>query len=336
MKLVTFENGQRAHRAGALMDDGTRIVDLASACAAKGWDADADRAFRSVQTMIEGGEQTLAQAYDLLRAPAAGTTLPVAGTVLHAPLQPPPQMRDCLCFEGHLVQAFRNLRTMRAQQSPDPAAKMAEMERDGVLAVPKTFYEQPIYYKANRFAVTGTNHDVVWPSYSEFMDFELEFGIYIGKKATNVRADAARPYIYGYTIFNDMTARDAQMAEMGGQLGPAKGKDFDTSNPMGPCLVTADEMPDPYGLTMTARVNGEEWSRGNSGTMFWNFEAVIAHISRDETLHPGEFLGSGTVESGCGVELMRFLKPNDVVELEVEGIGILRNRLVRPGVARTE
>jgi len=178
MKLVTFEDGQRAHRAGALVDDGTRIVDLALACLARGWEVDADRSFRSVQAMIEGGEQPLAQAYDLVRAPAAGTTVPVTGTVLHAPLQPPPQMRDCLCFEGHLIQAFQNLRTMRAQQSSDPAAKMAEMQRDGVLAVPKTFYEQPIYYKANRFAVMGTGHDVVWPSYSEFMDFELEFGIY--------------------------------------------------------------------------------------------------------------------------------------------------------------
>jgi 2-keto-4-pentenoate hydratase/2-oxohepta-3-ene-1,7-dioic acid hydratase in catechol pathway len=123
---------------------------------------------------------------------------------------------------------------------------------------------------------------------------------------------------------------------MGGMLGPAKGKDFDTANVMGPCLVTADELGDPYDLTMIARVNGEEWGRGNTRDMRWQFEDVIAHISRSETLHPGEFLGSGTVGNGCGLEQLRYLKPDDVVELEVEGIGVLRSRIVRPVVQEVE
>ncbi len=331
MKLVTFQRGDAASRAGALVDDGTVIVDLAAASERRGWTA---TPYASVLAMIEGGDAALGQAYDLLARGDAATRVPVADVVLHAPLQPPVQMRDCLCFEGHLIQAFRNLRQMRAQQSDDPAAALAEMERDGVLSVPKTFYQQPIYYKANRFAVVGTGHDVIWPGYSEMMDFELEFGIYLGRRAVDVGVEDARPYIYGYTIFNDVTARDAQWAEMGGQLGPAKGKDFDTSNPMGPCLVTADELTDPYNLTMIARINGEEWTRASSSAMYWNFEQLIAHISRSETLYPGEFLGSGTVQGGCGIEHMRFLAPGDVVELEVEGIGVLRNRLVRPGHAR--
>ena len=113
-------------------------------------------------------------------------------------------------------------------------------------------------------------------------------------------------------------------------LGPAKGKDFDTANVMGPCLVTADELPDPYNLTMIARVNGEEWGRGNSNSMHWQFEDLIAHLSRSETIHPGEFLGSGTVGNGCGLEIGRFLKPGDVVELEVEQIGILRTLVTKP------
>ena len=327
MKLVTFQHGGSASRAGALVDDGAAILDLAGACERRGWDASP---YASVLAMIEHGDRALEQAYELTARPAPATRVPLADAVLHAPLQPPVQMRDCLCFEGHLVQAFRNLRQMRAQQSDDPEAALAAMERDGVLAVPKTFYEQPIYYKANRFAVIGTGHDVIWPSYSETMDFELEFGVYLGRRTLDVGAADARPYIYGYTIFNDMTARDAQWAEMGGQLGPAKGKDFDTSNPMGPCLVTADELRDPYGLTMIARINGEEWTRASSGTMYWKFEQLIEHISRSETLYPGEFLGSGTVQGGCGIEHMRFLQPGDLVELEVEGIGVLRNRLVRP------
>ena len=117
---------------------------------------------------------------------------------------------------------------------------------------------------------------------------------------------------------------------MEGQLGPAKGKDFDTGNAMGPCLVTADEVRDPYSLAMKARVNDEEWSNGNSETMHWSFEEIIEFVSRDETLHTGEFLGSGTVGGGCGLEFDRWLKPGDVVELEIEKLGILRIRSSRP------
>jgi len=118
------------------------------------------------------------------------------------------------------------------------------------------------------------------------------------------------------------------MREMAAGLGPAKGKDFDGANALGPWLVTADEIADPYNLTMVARVNGEEWSRGNSGEMHHRFEDIIAHVSRDETLHPGEFLGSGTVGGGCGLELGRMLAHGDVVELAIDGLGVLQNRVV--------
>jgi len=117
---------------------------------------------------------------------------------------------------------------------------------------------------------------------------------------------------------------------MPGFLGPAKSKDFDTGNVMGPCLVTADEIEDPYNLKMTARVNGEEWGSGNTKDMFWKFEDVIAHISQGETLYPGEVLGSGTVGNGCGLEQMRYLQPGDHVELEIEKIGILASHIVKP------
>lgn len=330
MKLVTYRRGDSGLRAGALIEDGATIVDLSAASEHADARGVADPRFGSVLAMIEGADAALERAYELVAAAPAGARVPRADAVLDAPVQPPVQMRDCLCFEGHLVQAFKNARTLRARQFPDPEAKLAEMEREGILAVPKTFYEQPIYYKANRLAVIGTDHDVRWPSYSKVLDFELEFGFFIGRRATDVAKEEARSYIYGYTIFNDVTARDAQTAEMGGQLGPAKGKDFDTANPMGPCLVTADELTDPYNLSMIARVNGEEWTRARSNTMYWSFEDLIAHISRSETLYPGEFIGSGTVEGGCGLELMRFLSPGDVVELEVEGIGVLRNRIVQP------
>ncbi|MAM63200.1 fumarylacetoacetate hydrolase family protein [Maritimibacter sp. UBA3975] len=319
MKLVTYDTGDGIGRPGALVGDGSRIADLA---------ANSSGAVESVLWIAEGGESALAQAQD---AAKGSTQVSLDDVRLMAPIEPPPQMRDCLCFETHLIQAFKQARKLRASQMPDPEAAEREMEEQGILSVPQTFYDQPIYYKANRFSVVGHEHDVIWPGYSNFMDFELEFGVYIGKPAKDVKKADAMDHVFGYTIFNDFTARDAQTAEMGGSLGPAKGKDFDTANPMGPCLVTADEFGDPYDKTMICRVNGEEWGRGSTSTMHWSFADLIEHISASETIRSGEFLGSGTVGNGCGLEHMRFLKPDDVVELEVEGIGVLRNRLVKPG-----
>ena len=161
------------------------------------------------------------------------------------------------------------------------------------------------------------------------MDYELEFACVIGRVGTDISHEDALEHVFGYTVFNDASARDAQGKEMAGMLGPAKGKDFDTGNVLGPWIVSADELGDPHSLTMTARVNGEEWSRGTSADMRHRFDDIIAFISRSETLHPGEVIGSGTVGTGCGLELGRFLKSGDVVELEIERIGVLRNRFVK-------
>lgn len=320
MRLVTFQKGAGPQRAGALIDGDVRIVDLATAIGEAGP--------ASVLAIIEGGDAALARAQEAVRAAPASAMVSRAEVRLRAPIQPPPQMRDCLCFELHLQQAFAASRKLQAMQSDDPERAIAEIERSGVPAAPPIFYKQPIYYKANRFAVIGTDEEVVWPAYSKFLDFELEFGVYLKHKVKDAPREGALDHVFGYTIFNDMSARDAQAIEMEGRLGPAKGKDFDTGNPMGPCLVTADEIPDPYNLTMIARVNGEEWGRGSTSSMYWKFEDLISFISRSETLYPGEFLGSGTVGNGCGLEHLRFIKPGDVIELEVERIGVLRNRVV--------
>jgi 2-keto-4-pentenoate hydratase/2-oxohepta-3-ene-1,7-dioic acid hydratase in catechol pathway len=214
--------------------------------------------------------------------------------------------------------------------APDPEQALAALEASGRFEIPPVWYEIPIYYKCNRFSVVGPEQDVLWPDYCQLLDYELEMAAVIGRGGANIPVERAREHIFGYTIFNDVSARDAQTREMQGMLGPAKGKDFDTGNVLGPCIATAEEL-DPYGLTMTARVNGEEWSRGHSSTMHHRFEDCIAWVSQCETLHPGEVLGSGTVGNGCGLERKRFLSPGDVVELEIEGIGALRNRIVKPG-----
>ncbi len=151
--------------------------------------------------------------------------------------------------------------------------------------------------------------------------------MFVGKGGCDIPKEQAMDHVFGFTCFNDFSARDHQMKEGAGGLGPAKGKDFRTGNAMGPCLVTKDEIGDGSGLTMVARINGEEWSRGTSSDMNHSFARIIEHVSRDENLQAGEFLGSGTVGGGCGLELGRFLNPGDIVELDIEGIGVLRNRI---------
>jgi 2-keto-4-pentenoate hydratase/2-oxohepta-3-ene-1,7-dioic acid hydratase in catechol pathway len=295
VKLVTFRiaagREARAPAPGALVEGGTKVAILPG--------------FASVLEIVEGGQHALERAYDALRHSPA--VLGIESVTLLAPIPHPPQMRDFLCFEKHLVQAFRAIGKVP----------------------PGAWYERPLFYHPSRFSVCGPDAEIPWPSYTERLDFELEFGCYIGRPGKDIPKARAREHIFGYTIFNDFSARDEQAKEMAGQLGPGKGKDFDNANAMGPCLVTADELADPYRLEMVVRVNGEEWGRGNSRDMHWKFEDCIAHASRSETLHSGEFFGSGTVGNGCGLEQMKFLKPGDVVELEVEGIGVLRNRVVK-------
>ena len=216
---------------------------------------------------------------------------------LIAPVPRPNSLRDYLSFEGHA--SFSGQREL-----------------------PPAWYQMPVCYKGNPDTVIGPEETIPWPSFCELLDYELEYGIYIGKEGKNIPREKAGEYIAGYTIFNDVSARDIQMQEMMANLGPVKGKD--TCSVMGPCLVTPDEV-DPGNMRMIARINGEVWSEGNSGTGYWTWPQIIEFASMDETLYPGDFLGSGTVEKGCGIELGRWLQPGDVIELEVEGIGILRN-----------
>ena len=331
MKLVTFTSGRGAARAGALIGHGERIVDLQAAHRHRF--GKAAKPLASVLAIMEGG----ANALDLAAEVAKDAPSSAPESIVHrdkvrllAPVPTPPQMRDFLCFELHLVQAFKMARQLRANNTSDPDAALRDMEAKGILAVPQTWYERPIYYHPSRFSVTGSDTDVAWPAYCKNLDFELEFGFYVGAPGKDIARERAREHIFGYTIFNDFSARDEQTKEMPGQLGPGKGKDFDGGNAMGPCVVTADEIPDPYALDMAVRVNGEEWGRGNSRDMRWTFEDCLAHASRSETIHSGEFFASGTVGNGSGLEQMRFLNPGDVVELEVERIGILRNRVVQP------
>jgi 2-keto-4-pentenoate hydratase/2-oxohepta-3-ene-1,7-dioic acid hydratase in catechol pathway len=289
---------------GALVDADARVADLT---------ASGEPSLTSMQALIDAGPDGLAAA----RAAADGPAHALEEVTLLAPVPVPAQIRDCLCFEEHLANCYAVVRAQNGAADDDPRFQ-----------IPAVFYQQPIYYKANRFACIGTGADIEWPRYGEMLDYELELACWIGRHARGIAEADAEDVIFGYSIFNDVTARDAQLAEMAGGLGPAKGKDFDTANVLGPCIVTADAL-DVSDLAMVTRVNGEEVARGSTATRTWTFPQVIAHISQSETLHPGEVLGSGTVGWGCGLERGVLLAPGDLIELEIEGIGVLRNRIVK-------
>jgi fumarylacetoacetate (FAA) hydrolase len=228
-----------------------------------------------------------------------------------SPLKPT-TLRDGYAFEQHVKTANKN----RGRE------------------VPEEWYQFPVFYFTNPNAVFGHEDIIPYPPYTQAMDYELEIAVVIGKAGINIKPEDAEQYIFGYTIFNDWSARDVQRKEMMIGLGPAKGKDFASS--FGPVIVTHESLADKavgrpgvYDLEMTARVNGVEMSRGNFKDMHWSFGEIIARASDSVMLYPGDVIGSGTVGTGCLLELTRFQGPwlnhGDVVELEIERIGILRN-----------
>jgi fumarylacetoacetate (FAA) hydrolase len=230
-----------------------------------------------------------------------------------APLQPN-TLRDAYAFEQHVKTANQN----RGRE------------------VPEEWYQFPVFYFTNPNSIFGPGDEIPYPYYTSALDFELEIAIVIGKAGMNIKPEDAQSHIFGYTIFNDWSARDIQRAEMKVGLGPAKGKDFASS--LGPVIVTGEALvdrsvrrPGVFDLGMTARVNGVEMSRGNFKDMYWSFGEIIARASDSAELRPGDVIGSGTVGTGCLLELTRtqgpWLNTGDVVELEIEKIGILQNTI---------
>jgi fumarylacetoacetate (FAA) hydrolase len=221
---------------------------------------------------------------------------------LLAPVLHPPSVRDFYAFEQHVA-------TARAARG---------------LEVPPEWYEQPVFYFSNPAAIYGPDDEIPYPEGTDELDYELEVAAVIGAEGA----------IGGFTIMNDWSARDLQRVEMKVGLGPAKGKDFATS--LGPIVVTVDEFPGVE-AEMVARVNGEERSRGNLRDLHFGWERIREQAAWNTTLRPGDVLGSGTVGTGCILELGdgRWLQPGDEVELEVEGLGVLRNVVgARPQIAR--
>jgi fumarylacetoacetate (FAA) hydrolase len=231
------------------------------------------------------------------------------------PLPPIASVRDFYAFEQHV-------KTCRAHRG---------------LAMLPQWYEVPVFYFSNPACIIGHDDPVRAPTGSSALDYELELAVVVGRPARDLPADdSALDCLAGLTIMNDWSARDLQRTEMAVGLGPSKSKDFATS--LGPGLVPLEQVRDTYRdgrfhLSMLARVNGRTLSQGNAGSMYWTWPQLLAHASRDTVLRPGDVIGSGTVGTGCILELTPeavggWLQPGDVVELEIERLGVLRNRVV--------
>ena len=293
--------GQQGPTIGLVDEASSEILDAGQVIQQLGLAVDASTAVELVRHNTEQAGALSNAVKDL--SPFSATRWPIDSLRFLAPIEAG-SLKDFLAFEVHLSNA----------------RKRNNME------IPPAWYDLPVYYKGNHRTLGGHDEFVYWPRFSEQMDYELELACIIGKEGIDIPVEHADQYIGGYCIMNDWSARDIQMKEMSVGLGPAKGKDFATS--MGPWLVTPDEF-DPATARMVARVNGEVWSDGQYSTVHWSFAQMLAHVSMDEAVYPGDVFGSGTVGFGCGLEHGRWLQPGNLVELEITGLGVLRNRLVR-------
>jgi len=301
VKLLTYDT-EAGPRCGVLQDD--RVVDVAALLGT-------DQILRDVRALLELGDEPIDRVGDALAGNGSAPSVPLRSVCLRSPILQPPTVRDFFAFEEHAT-------------------------AQGTRECAEAWYRLPVFYFSNPLRIFGPDEQVPYPSASERLDYELELGCVIGREGSNVSEADALTYIAGFCIFNDWSCRDLQRDEMSTGIGTAKGKD--AASTMGPWLVTMDEMA-PYlrdgrlHVQCAAKVNGELWlEESDGGLMYHTWGAFVERASKDSRIAPGDVFGSGTVGGGSigeaiskGNEKARYLLPGDVVEFEVEGIGVLRS-----------
>lgn len=304
MKFVTFEKNDGSNRLGLLLIN-DYVVDVNEASKGK--------LPSTMLELINFNDKYLPLVSELegLGIHDKGV-YPLSNVKLKSPLPNPRSFRDFYAFEQHVKTARENR---------------------GLEMIPE-WYELPVFYFSNHLVMKGPDESIERPRTCEWLDYELEVACVIGKEGKNISRDQVNEYIFGYCVLNDWSARDLQRKEMLVGLGPAKGKDFATS--IGPYILTKDELEGlssgkGFNIKMTAKVNGVLLSEGNMKDLYYSFGEMIERASDGVTLYPGEIIGSGTVGSGCLLELgqnvHRWLEPGDTVELEIEKLGVLRNNI---------
>ena len=303
MKLLTYDSGS-GPRCGVLSDN--LVLDVTALLGA-------DHTLRDVRALLEFGDSPIDRVRDALASNVAAPGVPLPMVRLRAPVLQPPTLRDFFSFEAHA-------------------------SGQGARTLHEAWYRLPVFYFSNTLRVFGPEDVVPIPSATDRLDYEMELACVIGREGSDIAAADALDYIAGFCILNDWSARDLQFDEMAVGLGPAKGKDAASS--LGPWLVTTDEMA-PYlrdgklQVKCAVRVNGDVWlDKGDGGAACHGWGDFVERASKDSRIVPGDVLGSGTVSGGSipeaialGIDTARYLQAGDVVEMEVEGIGTLRNRL---------
>ncbi len=299
MRWASYRGSPGAERVGVVIDGQIRALERPA----------------TLLGLLGQGATALAEAAAVARKRPA-EVVDLGDVRLLPPVPRPPSVRDFMAFENHVV------------------TSMAAFGR----TVDPIWYEQPVFYFTNPAALLGARDDVPIAPGSAAWDYEVEVAAVLGSGGSDLSASRAEECIAGYVVLVDWSARDLQQAEMSVGLGPAKGKDTATS--LGPFLVTPDELADVrvgggFDLAMTARVNGTEWSRGRWADLSWTFGEMIAYASRGTTVVPGDIIASGTVGTGCILELSAvhgataypWLAPGDVVRVDIERLGTVAARI---------
>ena len=322
MKLVTFATSARECVGVHLGNN--ELLDLPEA-ERKLFSNAQSGCFDSMLSLIRYGERALERAAACIDSAPAEAVHALSEVTLRAPLPNPTRLRDAGMFVEHIEVIRKEMAQIAAESAPDPQAKLEELLQSEQFQVPKILYERVCYYNGNHLAIIGPDEQLQWPNGANILDYELELGVVLGKSGYNLTAEQAKAHVFGYTVMNDWSARDIQVEAAKSGAGPCMGKDFGTS--LGPCIVTADEVPDPHSLEMTARLNNAEVSRGSTRNMHHTVFDSIAEFSRLSPIECGEVIGSGTPAYGSASENGHRLVPGDVVQLEIERIGILTNQV---------
>jgi 2-keto-4-pentenoate hydratase/2-oxohepta-3-ene-1,7-dioic acid hydratase in catechol pathway len=327
VKLFTY-NSERGARVGAVLNDEHQCIDLNDVESLRS--GGESPLLSTMQRLIEGGDEALALARQNLRfAGESGDGVERLDLEAMDYLSPIPEPVKLVCFsvyEKHMVQAVDAV--VRAKLGGFGAFINRIFK---FIKVSPSFYKRPTYYKGNTTSFIGHGADVQWPSFAEDkMDYELELAFIVGRRDKDIAAEDANDYIWGYAVYNDVSARSRLMEELlKGQVGPLKGKDFHTGNVLGPWIVTADEVSDAQNLDMRVYVNDELRGAANTSEMYYSIPELIATASEGEYIIPGEVIATGAAGDGTGIEAWRFLKENDRVRLEIDSIGCLENSLRR-------
>jgi len=302
-------------RVGARVDD-QHVVDLE--LDESSWAPGTD----PMTGLITGGHDALEAAGQKAAKAPKRAYRRIDGLHLLAPVAPR-RLRNFSVYEGHLRNAFESGIEMRAGRTVGRAIR-----RTKIVRLPRGWYRRPTYYKGNHLSVVGPHDDIVIPPYTTQLDYELELAIVVGRPGVNISDGRALEHVFGYTLLNDVSARDVLTRELFSGTGPAKGKDFDTGNVLGPWLATRDEIPDPRALSGEVRVNGQVRSTCTTADMHHTVSSMVAEASRGETLMPAEVLSTGCCTWGSGIELMTFLERGDLLELTLRPFGTQRSVIV--------